>query len=147
MEHSFYVNNKDKPVSLNTCSFSPNSKYLAVGSVDSLVKLWDLRAEKSQKDQSVIQIKSHMGAVSSFAWIRNLKGEAYGSEVLASSSTSGDIFIHSNKNGEFSQINYLKMQEGINCIKVSESYDFCRLAACTNGGTLAYFPYDSEYGT
>jgi hypothetical protein len=60
-----------------------------------------------------------MGAITSFAWIKNLKGEAYGTENLASASSSGDIFIHSNKTGEFSQTNYLKMQEGINCIRVS----------------------------
>jgi len=57
---------------------------------------------------------------------------------LASSSSSGDIFIHSNKNGVFSEVSAFKMQEGINCIKVSEGPDYSRLAACTSGGTLAY---------
>jgi hypothetical protein len=46
-----------------------------------------------------MQIKSHMGAISSLAWIRSLKGDAYGSEILASASQSGDIYLHSNKNG------------------------------------------------
>ena len=104
---------------MSVCAFSPNSKFLAVGSVDSVVKLWDLKTDKNQKDQSTLQIKSHMGAITSFAWIKNLRGEAYGSENLASASSSGDIFIHSNKGGEFLQANYLKMQEGINCIRAS----------------------------
>jgi len=38
------------------------------------------------------------------------------------------------------------MQEGINCIRVSEGADYNRLAACTNGGTLAYMCVNSEYG-
>lgn len=50
-----------------------------------------------------------MGAITSFAWIRNLKGESYGTDILASSSSSGDIYLHTNKNGEFIQTNYLKM--------------------------------------
>jgi WD40 repeat protein len=119
MEHNFYPNAKEKPSSLSVCSFSHNSKFLAVGSVDSVVKLWDLRGDKNQKDQSMLQIKSHMGAISSFAWIKSLKGDSYGSEILASASQSGDIFLHSNKTGEFMQTNFLKMQEGINCIRVS----------------------------
>ena len=99
MEHNFYPNVKEKPSSLSVCAFSPNSKFLAVGSVDSVVKLWDLRGDKTQKDQSLMQIKSHMGAISSLAWIRSLKGDAYGNEILASASQSGDIYLHSNKNG------------------------------------------------
>lgn len=39
------------------------------------------------------------------------------------------------------------MQEGINCIRVSEGADYCRLAACTNGGTLAYALAYLAYGT
>lgn len=74
MEHNFYPNAKEKPSSLSVCTFSHNSKFLAVGSVDSVVKLWDLRGDKSQKDQSIMQIKSHMGAISSLAWIKSLKG-------------------------------------------------------------------------
>lgn len=137
MEHNFYPSGKEKPSSLSVCAFSHNSKFLAVGSVDSVVKLWDLRGDKNQKDQSTLQIRSHMGSITSFAWIKTLKGEAFGSEILASSSLSGDIYIHSNKTGEFLQANFLKMQEGVNCIRASESTDYCRLAACTNGGTLA----------
>lgn len=137
-EHSFYAHFKEKPSSLAVCAFSHNSKFLAVGSVDSVVKLWDLRADKNQKDHSPLQIKSHMGAITSLAWLKNVRGEAYGSDNLASSSSSGDIFIHSNKGGEFIQANYLKMQEGINCIRASESLDYVRLAACTIGGTLSY---------
>lgn len=136
MEHNFYPNGKEKPSSLSVCAFSHNSKFLAVGSVDSVVKLWDLRGDKNQS-QSNLQIKSHMGSVTSFAWIKSLKGDNFGSEILASASLSGDIYIHSNKTGEFLQTNFLKMQEGVNCIRVSEGNEYCRLAACTNGGTLA----------
>jgi WD40 repeat protein len=146
MEHNFYPIFKEKPASLSACAFSPNSKFLAVGSVDSVVKLWDLKSDKNQKDQSISQIKSHLGAISSLAWIKSLKGEGYGTETLASASTSGDIYIHSNKSGEFVQSNYLKMQEGINCIRVSESMDFCRLAACTNGGSLSYHAFYVGFG-
>jgi WD40 repeat protein len=137
MEHSFYPSGKEKPSSLSVCAFSHNSKFLAVGSVDSVVKLWDLKGDKTQKDQSLLQIKSHMGSITSFAWIRALKGDAYGTEILASASLSGDIYLHSNKAGEFLQTNFLKMQEGVNCIRASEGSDYCRLAACTNAGTLA----------
>ena len=47
--------------------------------------------------------------------------------------------MHSNKSGSFQEVMALKLQEGINCIKVSESAEYCRMAACTNGGTLAYY--------
>ena len=43
-----------------------------------------------------------MCGVTSLAWIKSLKGDQYGSEILASSSSSGDIYVHSNKNGIFS---------------------------------------------
>lgn len=99
IEHNFYPSGKEKPSSLSVCAFSHNSNFLAVGSVDSVVKLWNLRSDKNQKDQSTMQIKSHMGSITSFAWIKSLKGEGFGSEILASSSLSGDIYIHSNKTG------------------------------------------------
>ena len=58
--------------------------------------------------------------------------------MLASASSSGDIYLHSNKEGVFAEVAAFKMQEGINCLRVSESgNDYCRMAACTNGGTLA----------
>lgn len=40
----------------------------------------------------------------------------------------------------------LKLQVGINCIRVSEKEDFCRLAACTVGGGLAYKYLNLDYG-
>ena len=70
-----------------------------------------------------------------------------GSEVLASASSSGDIYLHSNKVGGFVEAAAFKMQEGINCIRVSENAgEYCRMAACTNGGTLAYKTLYLEYG-
>lgn len=47
MEHNFYNNPKEKIYALSACSFSPTSKFLAVGSVDSLIKIWDLRSDKN----------------------------------------------------------------------------------------------------
>lgn len=84
-----------------------------------------------------MQIKSHMCGVTSLAWVKNLRSELMGTDILASSSSSGEIFLHSNKNGSFQDVMALKMQEGINCIRVSEGMDYCRMFACTNGGTLA----------
>jgi WD40 repeat protein len=83
---------------------------LAVGSVDSTIKLWDLRNDKnSQKDQQSTLLKSHhMGSVTSMTWIKNMKSQMIGGldkneriDILASSSSSGDIYIHSNKTGIF----------------------------------------------
>ena len=85
-----------------------------------------------------------MGSVTSMIWIKNLKSQMTGTDkservdVLASSSSSGDIYVHSNKTGLFNEVLSLKLQEGINCIRASEREDFCKLAACTVGGTLAY---------
>lgn len=138
LEKNFYPNFKEKPSSLSSCAFSPNSRYIAAGSVDSIVKLWDLRGDKNaEKERDVIQIKSHMCGVTSLAWIKNLRSESIGGELLASASSSGDLFLHSNKAGVFQEAMSLKLQEGINCVRVSESMDYCRMAACTNGGTLA----------
>jgi hypothetical protein len=88
-----------------------------------------------------------MCGVTSLAWIRHFKAEQTGSEILASSSSSGDIYIHSNRGGVFQEAMSLKMQEGVNCIRVSEAADYCRLAACTTGGTLAYRCRYAGYGT
>jgi WD40 repeat protein len=48
-----------------------------VGSIDSLIKIWDLRGDKNTQKEP-LYIKSHMGGVSSLAWIKALKGENYG---------------------------------------------------------------------
>ena len=137
LENNFYPNYKEKPSALSSCSFSPSSKYIAVGSVDSAVKVWDLRGQKESKDQNIYHIKSHMCGVTSLAWIRNLRSDLMGSDILGSASSSGDIYLHSNKNGTFHEVMSMKIQEGINCLRVSEGVDYCRMAACTNGGTLA----------
>ena len=78
-----------------------------------------------------------MCGVTSLAWVKNLKNEVMGSGILASASSSGDIYMHSNKSGQFLEVMSLKLQEGITCVRVSESVDYSRMAACTNGGTLA----------
>lgn len=88
-----------------------------------------------------------MCGVTSLAWVKNLRSELMGTDILASSSSSGEIFLHSNKTGSFQDVMALKMQEGINCIRVSEGMDYCRMFACTNGGTLAYERVKLEYGT
>ena len=45
LENNFYPNSKEKPSVLSSCAFSHNSKFIAVGSVDSVVKVWDLRGQ------------------------------------------------------------------------------------------------------
>ena len=72
LEHNFYPN--VKPTQLTSCAFSPSSKYIAVGSVDSLIKVWDLRGQ-NQKESSIMQIKSHMCGVTSLAWVRKYRSE------------------------------------------------------------------------
>jgi WD40 repeat protein len=80
LEKNFYSNYKEKPSSLTSCAFSHNSRYIAVGSVDSVVKLWDLRGDKNaDKDQNIVQIKSHMCGVTSLAWIKNMRSDLVGS--------------------------------------------------------------------
>ena len=76
---------------MSTCAFSPNSKYLAVGSQDSTVKVWDLRGQNNIKEEkeNYSQIKAHMCGVTSLCWIKNFKGENIGNDILASSSASG----------------------------------------------------------
>jgi len=86
-----------------------------------------------------MQIRSHMCGVTSLAWLKKYRNEIAASEVLASSSSSGDIYLHANKEGTFVEVASFKMQEGINCLRVSETgNEYCKMAACTNGGTLAY---------
>ena len=90
LENNFYPNAREKPSPLSNCAFSPNSKYLAVGSQDSTVKVWDLRGQNNpQKEQTFSQIKSHMCGITSLTWIKNFRGENIGTDILASSSSSG----------------------------------------------------------
>lgn len=80
LQKNFYSNYKEKPSSLTSCAFSHQSKYIAVGSIDSVVKLWDLRGDKNtEKDQNIHQIKSHMCGVTSLAWLKYLRSDLVGS--------------------------------------------------------------------
>jgi WD40 repeat protein len=72
--------------------FSNHSHFIAAGSSDCLVKIWDMKNHK----QVYSTIKSHVGQVTSLSWIKN-SGIEKGPEILASSSTIGDIFLHSIK--------------------------------------------------
>lgn len=60
-----------------------------------------------------------MSGITSLAWIKTYRSENIGSDVLASSSSNGEIMIHSHKSGAFKEEMTLKLQEGINCIRVS----------------------------
>ena len=74
---------------------------MAVGSVDSIVKVWDLRGgDKEKDDKNITHIKLHMCGVTSLAWIKGLKNGEIG-DVLASASSSGDIYLHANRMGNF----------------------------------------------
>ncbi len=48
--------------------FSSQSHYIAAGSSDFLVKIWDMKNHK----HVFSTIKSHVASVNSLAWIRNL---------------------------------------------------------------------------
>jgi WD40 repeat protein len=47
--------------------FSPSSQYIAGGSSDSLIKIWDMKNHK----QVYSTIKSHVGSITSIGWIKN----------------------------------------------------------------------------
>jgi len=49
--------------------FSPKSKFIAAGSVNSTVKVWDMKSNKEK--QALHKLKGHAGAVTSIAWINN----------------------------------------------------------------------------
>ena len=57
-----------KPVSINSIMFSPQSHYIAAGSSDCLVKIWDMKNHK----HVFSTIKSHVASVNSLAWIKSL---------------------------------------------------------------------------
>jgi WD40 repeat protein len=79
-----------KVVSVNSCAFSSNSRYIAAGGSDGLVKIWDMR--RSEKEADLV-LKSHIGAVTSVAWSRS-------DDIIASSSVSGDVVLNSVGNGD-----------------------------------------------
>ena len=74
------------------------------------------------------------GAVSSIAWFSN-------EEVIASSSISGDILLHSVKTG--SLLESFKTRDSINNIKLAADK---KIAACTNSGSILYSPHNLEFG-
>lgn len=77
-----------KVVSVNSCAFSANSRYIAGGGADSLVKIWDM---KSTTKEVPNVLRSHFGAVTSVAWSKQ-------EDIIASSSIIGDIFLNSARN-------------------------------------------------
>jgi protein NEDD1 len=78
-----------KVVSVNSCAFSSNSRYIAAGGADSVVKIWDM---KSATKEVPMTLRSHFGSVTSVAWSKL-------DDIVASSSMIGDIFLNSAKNG------------------------------------------------
>lgn len=132
-----YHSGQEEPSSINCCLFSPRSKYIAAGSVNSTVKIWDMKANKQK--QAIRKLKGHTGAVTSIGWINN-------EQLIASSSTSGDILLHDVLTGAIRDSLGSKLQQGINNIKVSEGQAFKRLAACTNSGSIMQAYYNVEYG-
>lgn len=54
-----------KVVSINSCAFSPNSRYIAAGGTDSVVKVWET---KSNSRDIYLNLKEHFGSVSSVCW-------------------------------------------------------------------------------
>lgn len=115
MDYAFVATNpRDKLPSVISTAFSHNSKYIAAGSLDSTVKVWDLKAK--DKDNCTT-LKSHLGGVSSLAWLKTIRNEP---DVLASASQSGDIYLHSLRNPANPYLS-LKLTEGINCLRASEN--------------------------
>lgn len=107
--------------------------------------MWDLKEKETKK--APLQIKSHIGAITSLAWIKSYQKNSSAGEILASSSSIGDIYLHSLKNNAVVETMSSKSQEGINAIRISESEEHCRMAACTNAGSVLYLTYDVEFGT
>lgn len=95
--------------------FSSHSHYIAAGSSDCLVKIWDMKNHKHVYST----IKSHVGSVSSIAWIKSLGTEKAQGEIISSASSIGDIYLHSVKTGNIVETLHTRNQEGINQIKVS----------------------------
>jgi WD40 repeat protein len=117
---------QQKPVSVNSCAFSSNSRYIAAGGTDSLVKIWDMRS--SNKEVPTV-LRSHFGSVTSVAWSKL-------DDVVASSSMIGDIFLNSARNGNVIENFASKSQESINMIRFSQGDTHNRLGACTSSGSV-----------
>lgn len=116
----------NKVVSVNSCAFSSNSRYIAAGGSDSLVKIWDM---KSAKKEVPLVLRSHFGSVTSVAWSKS-------DDILASSSIIGDVFLNSVTNGNVVESFSSKGQEGINMIRFSQGESHNRLGACTSSGSV-----------
>lgn len=54
-----------KIISINSCGFNNNSKYIAAGGTDSVVKIWET---KSNSKEVYLNLKQHFGAVNSICW-------------------------------------------------------------------------------
>lgn len=124
-----YYSLSEEPSSVNSCLFSHKSKFIAAGSVNGTVKIWDMKNIKEREPMK--KLKGHVGAVTSLAWVGQ-------EEIIASSSTCGDVYLHDVATGAIRETLSSKMQEGINNIRVSEGEAFKRLAACTNSGSVLY---------
>lgn len=61
-----YHSGQEEPSSVNCCLFSTKSKYIAAGSVNSTVKIWDMKVNKDK--EPFRKLKGHTGAVTSIAW-------------------------------------------------------------------------------
>lgn len=62
-----YNSISEEPASVNCCIFSPKSKFIAAGSVNSTVKIWDMKHIKEREPMK--KLKGHVGAVTSLAWV------------------------------------------------------------------------------
>ena len=62
-----YYSVTEEPSSVNSCLFSHKSKYIAAGSVNSTVKIWDMKNIKEREPMK--KLKGHVGAVTSLAWV------------------------------------------------------------------------------
>jgi WD40 repeat protein len=54
-----------KVISINSCAFNSNSRYIAGGGNDSVVKVWET---KSNNRDIHLNLKEHFGAVNSVCW-------------------------------------------------------------------------------
>ena len=96
-----YYSISEEPSSINTCLFSPKSKFIAAGSVNSTVKVWDMKNTKER--EPIKKLKGHVGAITSLACANH-------EEMIASSSTCGDIYLHDVVTGAIRETFASKMQ-------------------------------------
>lgn len=116
-----------KAVSINSCAFNSNSRYIAAGGTDSVVKVWET---KSNSKEVFLNLKYHFGAVSSVCW-----GSFGENEILASANILGDLYLNSLKGGDVLETLTTKNQDGVNMVRISPEN---KLAVCTNSGSVMY---------